>query len=65
MPPGTFQEADRASASEPDEDASEKKELSYSMLLPLMVLAALAVLLGVFPDPLIRYASEIAAQVLL
>lgn len=40
------------------------KELAYSMLLPLMVLAALAVLLGVFPSPLIRYVSEIAESVL-
>jgi len=34
------------------------------MLLPLLVLAALAVLTGIFPNPLLRYAAEIAASVL-
>lgn len=40
------------------------RELSYAMLVPLMVLAAAAVLTGIFPGPLIRYASKIAALVL-
>lgn len=41
-----------------------ERELSYAMLVPLMVLAAAAVLTGIFPGPLIRYASRIAASVL-
>lgn len=40
-----------------------RPELSPAMLLPLVVLAALAVLLGVFPGPVTGYASEIAASV--
>ena len=34
------------------------------MLLPLLVLAALAVVLGLFPNPLTAYIAEIAAGVL-
>lgn len=41
-----------------------EKELTWSMLLPLIVLATLAVLLGIFPGPLVRYVSETAALLL-
>lgn len=41
-----------------------EKEPAFAMLLPLVILAALAVLAGVFPGALIQYASEIAASVL-
>ncbi|MCC8067505.1 MAG: proton-conducting membrane transporter, partial [Clostridiales bacterium] len=37
---------------------------SLQMLIPLAVFAALAVVLGVFPNPLIRFVSGIAASVL-
>ena len=42
----------------------EKKEPNLTMLLPLLVLAALAVLLGLFPEPLKDYVAGIAAGVL-
>lgn len=42
----------------------KKQEPPYLMLLPLAFLALMAVLLGVFPNPLIRYFSQIAAAVL-
>lgn len=44
-------------------DMSEK-EPSLFMLIPLMVLAALALLLGILPNPLIQYVGEIALTVL-
>ena len=44
--------------------AGRRKEPAFAMLLPLVILAALAVLAGVFPGALIQYASEIAASVL-
>ena len=47
-----------------DYDALEKKEPCMTMLLPLLILAALAVVLGIFPNPLTAYISEIAAGVL-
>ena len=40
--------------------SAEKQEAKPGMLLPLAVLAAAAVLLGVFPNPLIQYVSRIA-----
>lgn len=40
-----------------------KKEPSPFLLMPLVVLAALALLLGILPNPLIRYVSEIALAV--
>lgn len=40
--------------------AAKKQEAKPGMLLPLAVLAVFAVLLGVFPNPLIQYASRIA-----
>lgn len=40
------------------------KEPAHSMLIPLMILAVLAVLLGVFPGPLIQYVSDIGKMVL-
>ncbi|MCM1063308.1 MAG: proton-conducting membrane transporter [Eubacterium sp.] len=40
-----------------------KKEPSPFLLVPLAVLAALALLLGILPDPLICYVSEIALSV--
>lgn len=39
------------------------KEPSPFMLIPLMILAALALLLGILPNPLIQYVSEIALTV--
>ncbi len=42
----------------------EKKEPNMTMLLPLLILAALAVVLGLFPNPLTAYIAEIAAGVL-
>ena len=42
----------------------QKKEPGLTMLLPLLILAALAVVLGLFPNPLTAYISEIAAGVL-
>lgn len=51
---------------EESEEGGDKreKELPCSMLLPLIVLSALAVLLGVFPGPLVRYISETAGLLL-
>ena len=40
--------------------SAEKQEAKPGMLFPLAVLAAAAVLLGVFPNPLIQYVSRIA-----
>lgn len=52
----------------PGRDAAQKQwknqEPPYLMLLPLAFLALMAVLLGVFPNPLIRFFGEIAASVL-
>ena len=45
-------------------DKLEKKEPCLTMLIPLLILAALAVLLGVFPNPLTEYIQAIAAAVL-
>ena len=45
-------------------DKLEKKEPCLTMLIPLLILAALAVLLGVFPNPLTEYIQTIAAAVL-
>ena len=47
----------------PGEDfgTPEKKEPGLLMLLPLLILGALAVLLGVFPGPLTEWASALAA----
>ena len=42
----------------------EKKEPCLTMLLPLLILAVLAVALGLFPNPLTAYISQIAAGVL-
>ena len=42
----------------------EKKEPCLTMLLPLLILAALTVLLGLFPNPLTAYISQIAAGIL-
>lgn len=47
-----------------DYKALEKKEPNMTMLLPLMLLAALAVVLGIFPNPLTAYITQIAAGVL-
>lgn len=48
----------KAAASQP------AKEPATAMLLPLVILAALAVLLGIFPGGLTEYASRIATSVL-
>jgi len=47
-----------------DYAALEKKEPNLTMLLPLMILAVLAMALGLFPNPLTAYISRIAAGVL-
>ena len=47
-----------------DYGALEKKEPNLTMLLPLLILAALAVLLGLFPNPLVEAITGIAAGVL-
>ncbi|MDY3767934.1 MAG: proton-conducting transporter membrane subunit [Lachnospiraceae bacterium] len=41
-----------------------KKEPSCAMLIPLIIFAALTILLGIFPGPLADYASRIAAAVM-
>ena len=47
-----------------DYAALEKKEPCLTMLLPLMILALLAVVLGLFPNPLTEYIAGITAVVL-
>ena len=47
-----------------DYAALEKKEPSLTMLLPLLILAALAVVLGLLPNPLTDYITGIVAGVL-
>ena len=42
----------------------QKKEPNLTMLLPLLILAGLALLLGVFPNPLADYIASIAGAVL-
>lgn len=44
-------------------DLSKKEPTPY-LLIPLVILAVLALLLGILPNPLIRYVSEIAEAVL-
>ncbi len=48
----------------PEQTTWENLEPPKGMLLPLAFLALMAVLFGVFPNPLIRYFSQIAASVL-
>ena len=47
-----------------DYAALEKKEPALTMLLPLLILAALAVVLGLLPNPLTDYITGIVAGVL-
>ena len=47
-----------------DYSALEKKEPNLTMLIPLLILAALAVLLGLLPGPLTNYITGIVAGVL-
>jgi multicomponent Na+:H+ antiporter subunit D len=47
-----------------NESKTVRKEPAPLMLIPLIVLAALALLLGVVPNPLIRFADGIARTVL-
>ena len=47
-----------------DYDALQKKEPVKTMLIPLLILAALAVVLGVFPGVLTGYLAEIIGTVL-
>ncbi len=42
-----------------DYEGLQKKEPSGVMVIPLLILAGLSVLLGVFPNPLIHYLNEI------
>ena len=58
--PETETKTGASSTSEPD----PIQEPALAMLLPLVILAALAVLLGIFPGSLIEYASRIATSVL-
>lgn len=48
----------------PEELENMKGEPPMAMLVPLMILAFLAMILGVFPNGLIGYAAQIAATVL-
>ena len=41
-----------------------KKEASFHMLVPVMILAVLAVVLGIMPDFLIRYISGMVSEIL-
>ncbi|MDY3251320.1 MAG: proton-conducting transporter membrane subunit [Candidatus Choladocola sp.] len=45
-------------------DVSVSREPSLCMLIPLAVLAALTLLLGLVPNPLIQYVSQIASSVM-
>jgi hypothetical protein len=47
-----------------DYSALEKKEPNKTMLIPLIIFAVLAVLLGMFPNLLTEYLSQITAAVL-
>ena len=47
-----------------DYGSLEKKEPNKTMLIPLMIFAVLAVLLGMFPNLLTEYLSQITAAVL-
>lgn len=47
-----------------DYEHLEKKEPAPVMVLPIVILATIAVLLGVFPNPLIGYLTEIVSLVL-
>jgi len=47
-----------------DYEHLEKTEPTKQMLVPIMILAALAVLLGVFPNMVLSYVSELVALVL-
>ena len=47
-----------------DYGALEKKEPCLTMLVPLLILAVLALALGIFPNPLTAYISEIVAGIL-
>ena len=42
----------------------EKKEPVKMMVIPIMILAALTVLLGVLPNPLVNYISDIVSTLL-
>ncbi|MBQ2705211.1 MAG: proton-conducting membrane transporter [Agathobacter sp.] len=42
----------------------EKKDPTKQMIVPIMILAALAVLFGVLPNPVISYVTELVASVL-
>lgn len=44
--------------------AVKLEEPAMLMLVPIMILAAVAVLLGVFPNPLVAFVSEIAASLM-
>ena len=48
----------------PEEIGMKKGEPPMAMLVPLMILAFVAMILGVFPNGLISYAAQIAATVL-
>ncbi len=47
-----------------EQDAAKVREPALLMLVPLAVLAALAVLLGVFPNPLADYLRDLAAALM-
>jgi multicomponent Na+:H+ antiporter subunit D len=43
---------------------TETKEPAPAMLIPLAILAAAAVLMGLFPNPLIQFSSRIASAIM-
>ena len=45
-------------------DKLEKKEPAKMMVIPLVILGILVILLGVFPNPLTSYISDIVNSVL-
>ena len=47
-----------------DYEHLEKKDPTKQMLVPIMVLSALAVLFGVFPNPILSYVTDLVASVL-
>ena len=45
-------------------EEADKQEPHAAMLIPLIVLAALALVLGIWPNPLIEYVRRIAVAVM-
>lgn len=62
--PGNSSGAGPGNSPEEDPEEMPKRESSPCMLLPLVGLAVLVLLLGILPNPLVRYLDDIAASVL-